>query len=170
MRPRKGAPTHPKKTFVLAALWAVALGSAASGGDASQVKDPVIGQYVLKGAEAYDEKSGLTWRRCSYGQRWQEGTGCIGLIRTLAWNDAMRIPPEGWRLPTIDELRTLISAGSNLALDEVVFPDMDVDKPIYWTSTPYGSSYAWIVDFNGGGWGDNINSNPSAIRLVRTGQ
>lgn len=167
MPSRNDALTLRKPAFVLVALWTIAFGSAAFAGDAGQAKDTVIGQYVVKGAAVYDEKSGLTWQRCSYGQRWQEGAGCIGPVRTLAWNEAMRTPPEGWRLPTIDELRTLISVASNLAINEDAFPDMDVDKSIYWTSTPYGSSYAWIVDFNGGGWGDNVDSNPCAIRFVQ---
>ena len=47
-------------------------------------------RYVLKGGEAYDKKTDLTWQRCSIGQRWKEGTGCVGVIKQLDWDESMK--------------------------------------------------------------------------------
>ncbi|MDY0164273.1 hypothetical protein [Desulfobotulus sp.] len=54
-----------------------------------------------------DNSSGLEWQRCPYGQSWT-GSGCNGATWQGNWYDAVRITaPGGFRLPTIDELKSL---------------------------------------------------------------
>jgi len=98
----------------------------------------------------YDHQTNLTWQRCSVGQRWKEQLGCVGVIRQMTWQEAMSQATGGWRVPSINELTSLISPTcSNPAINEEVFPDMELDKLWYWTSTDTGSS-VWYVAFGTG--------------------
>src|SRR4051812_9561251 len=111
---------------------------------------PADSRYTVKGDKVYDATTNLTWQRCSYGLHWSDTTGCGGVVGGVTWDGAMSAPPEGWRLPTIDELKSLIVIGcDSITIDKAAFPDIEIGKSIYWTSSTYGSS-SWIVDFDGG--------------------
>ncbi len=141
--------------------------------DASQPNSKPSGQYVIAGATVYDKKADLTWQRCSIGQSWRRGAGCVGVVRTMTWDEAMRTATGDWRVPTIDELRTLVSEScKSPAINEEAFPDMSSDAFWYWSSTNNGSLAAWYVDFGVGISGIGFNGRPytDAVRLVRGGQ
>jgi hypothetical protein len=76
-----------------------------------------------------------------------------------------------WRLPTLDELKTLVdSTQTPPKINHTFFPDTRLDA--YWSSTTDASntSFAWGVDFfYGGGY---MYSKPSSyyVRAVRGGQ
>lgn len=133
-------------------------------------------QYVIHGDTVYDRKSNLTWQRCSIGQQWSEGSGCVGNIKTMTFDDAQKQGDKTWRVPTEDELATLIDARRQAnnqipTIDVVAFPNMDTGKLWYWTSTPNTASLAWLVFFadgSVGGYGNRGSTN--AVRLVRSGQ
>lgn len=66
---------------------------------------------IAKEGEVVDKKSGLIWRRCSLGQEWQKGKGCVGEIELIKRKEAenrARALGNGWRMPSIDELLTLV--------------------------------------------------------------
>ncbi|WP_333805097.1 Lcl C-terminal domain-containing protein [Sulfurospirillum sp.] len=66
---------------------------------------------VTKESEVVDKKSGLIWRRCSLGQEWQKGKGCVGDVAFLRHSEVeeqIRLLGKNWRLPSIDELLTLV--------------------------------------------------------------
>src|SRR5688572_9743914 len=65
-------------------------------------------RYEVKGAEVFDKETNLTWQRCSVGQEWKEGAGCVGEVRELSRAEA-RKTPANWRLPTKEELDGLLS-------------------------------------------------------------
>lgn len=142
-----------------------------------------------------DTRTNLTWQRCSVGQRWT-GSSCDGEATEFTWAEAMRLGSSGWRLPTVDELATLVvcSSGSRLpsarpggrlvaetagscqgnytrpTIDLRVFPNTPVTS--FWSSSPYaGNSHrAWLVYFYDGGANYlNMNGN-RRVRLVRAGQ
>lgn len=75
-----------------------------------------------------------------------------------------------WRLPTRDELLTLVDASmSPLKIEEAWFPN---SYRAYWSSSPtvvydYGT---WGVNFSYGSVFDNPRSGAFAVRLVRTSQ
>jgi Protein of unknown function (DUF1566) len=75
---------------------------------------------------------------------------------------------EGWRLPTTDELKTLIVA------DDEVTVTLDKHKNVFWSSSPYVgvAGYAWFVFFSTGGvyGGDAFRGGSGYVRLVRAGQ
>jgi len=126
-------------------------------------------RYVISGATAYDTKTHLTWQRCSQGQTWSV-SGCTGAVRQMSW-DETHSWSENWRLPTKDELLTLVASEcKNPAINEVVFPGMDLKQPWYWTSTDSNASWAWAVDLGDGGtsaYAGHLHAYTLSVRLVR---
>jgi len=67
--------------------------------------------FIATEDEVVDKKSGLIWRRCSLGQAWQKGKGCVGEIELIKRKEAEERANslgKGWRIPSIDELLTLV--------------------------------------------------------------
>ena len=127
-------------------------------------------RYVIRGAEVYDSRTKLTWARCSVGQEWKDER-CLGAVNSFTFASAQKQAGNGWRVPTEDELVTLIDPDRKTfpTIDIVAFPGMDASHPWYWSSTPNGNAIAWYVDFSSGytsGFIDVINT--LAIRLVRS--
>ena len=94
-------------------------------------------RYVINGGEVYDQKTDLTWNRCSVGQHWREGTGCVGVIKEFTFGEALQLADGTWHVPNKDELGTLIDYErlknkQPPMIDVVAFPDMDFSKLVYW--------------------------------------
>lgn len=160
-----------------------------------------------------DTKTNLMWQRCSYGQRWN-GSNCEGDPNTMTldeacaskiqqapwralWSNKSQAWPsfagyDDWRLPTIEELRSLIWCSNGTAqeeawkygcsgmgnrngpyekptLDANVFPNTPPWQ--YWSTSASAyssaSSRAWVVYFGGGCVNDFSGSYSYAVRLVR---
>jgi Protein of unknown function (DUF1566) len=153
---------------LLAAAVAAGFGTRApSRPDLAETAPAPASRFAVDGALATDRASHLVWQRCSVGQRWTEG-GCIGVVRQMSWQDAMSQGKQGWRLPTKDELLTLVSASKDIAIDERVFPDMEFNKLWYWTSTRSESS-TWYVAFGGGSAHLGVPGDRNSVRLVKGG-
>jgi hypothetical protein len=132
-------------------------------------------RYSIKKDGVLDKKTDLTWARCSIGQRWKGKLGCVGIVKSFTFQEAQQQGGKGWRVPTKDELASLIDytrKGTAPApiIDIVAFPDMYLLKYVYWSSTPIDAKEGWNVDFQEG----SINNDPlvstNALRLVRGGQ
>jgi len=132
-------------------------------------EDTPASRYAISDSgEVHDTRTHLIWRRCSVGQRWAGELGCVGVIRQMNWEAAMRASPAGWRLPSKDELSTLVSAAcKNPAINEEVFPDMELTKLWYWTRSESGAA-AWYVAFGGGTARIGTRTQLNAVRLVRS--
>jgi Protein of unknown function (DUF1566) len=138
--------------------------------DADKPNRTPAARYVLNAGEAYDRKTDLTWQRCSIGQHWKDGTGCVGVIKQVTWDEATAQASKGWRMPNKDELLTLISPSCHKpAINEEVFPDMELDKLWYWTSSDNGPFLAWLVDFADGQSNSFDRTDLGTLRLVRDG-
>ena len=127
------------------------------------------GRFEARGNEVLDRQTSLRWQRCNSGQIWQAGLGCAGVPRYYTHEDATRAASDGWRLPSKNELMTLVEKGRPLHIDTDAFPDVHPDKATYWTSTPYvgGGHQFFCVNFP---FGTSDNCDPSgtrALRLVR---
>ena len=134
----------------------------------------VTNQYEIKGGSVYDKKTKLTWARCSVGQKWDAESGCVGIIKTFTFDEAQHQAGGGWRVPTKDELGSLVDHlrtdnKQKPTIDEVAFPNMDFSNLGYWTSSPAGDSGGWDVNFSDGSINGyyGYRSNTLAVRLVR---
>lgn len=139
------------------------------------------GDFTLDGATALHHKTGLTWQRCGVGQTWDDSTGsCTGSLTTFTWKEALeeaaKPANDGWRLPNIKELATIVEHNCHQpAINEVVFPNTLFNY--YWTMSPSmrQPTHAWGVHFREGVAGSNAknsvainNSNVSIhVRLVK---
>ncbi|WP_082876835.1 DUF1566 domain-containing protein [Hydrogenophaga crassostreae] len=111
--------------------------------------EPTAQRFSLNGAEVVDAATGLVWARCSIGQGWV-GNGCSGTPAQYTHEQALEIAKStnGWRLPNVKELASIIDRGCfQPAIDTVAFPS---SGGVYWTSSPFngaGGPGAWLVDF-----------------------
>jgi hypothetical protein len=129
-------------------------------------------RYVLiEGSTAvYDGNTNLIWKRCQEGKYWAEGF-CKGIGKELNWEEAMRAARNGWRLPTINELKTLSQPPNTegIWIDSQYFPD--TDPGTYWSSTAseFSAEAAWDFNFRQGHpFGGANRTYKSHVRLVRT--
>lgn len=136
-------------------------------------------RFVLDDEVAKDAKTKLVWKRCSHGLEWLDRDGCGGKIEGLPLNaahDLARKAGGGWRLPTADELLTLVVRGcGEPAIDRDIFPDVPLDPggegSLYWTSTPAGMLNMTItVDFRDGTYDMHSPGLFYFVRLVRTAE
>jgi len=82
-----------------------------------------------------DQQTGLQWSRCSLGQSWKDNT-CQDKPQALPYAIAALAVEEGWRLPTVSELSSLIELRcSGPAINNNIFPT--TTTAIYWTATRF---------------------------------
>lgn len=135
---------------------------------------------IAKDAEVRDTKTGLIWRRCALGQTWQTTKGCVGeiaLMRRAEVDENVRLLGGGWRLPTVDELLTLIDARcQEPVINTKIFGkvrDMTGEGANYLTASVYLEGDALIpalfytVDLLNGGVDAHTKGFVGAVRLVR---
>jgi hypothetical protein len=147
------------------------------------------GQYIDHGdGTITDTKTGLMWKRCSEGL---SGVNCEeGKVKEYKWDDAVNrfknVEYAGyadWRLPTIDELKTLVYCSKGKDNDDDYCNDGSETPTInqqafpntawgYWSGSPDAdnSVYAWYVYFYYGNSFNDYRVNGYAVRLVRGGQ
>jgi len=97
--------------------------------------------------------------------------GCDTVKYVAAVNAAGWCGHRDWRLPTVDELSSIVNYGRSLpAISTDYFPDI-VMPAGFWSSTPSaaGPSYAWIAIYDDGYLGTCVKSWNYYLRLVRGG-
>jgi len=124
------------------------------------------------GAVVRHETTGLEWRRCAEGMSWT-GSGCTGTTISRTWSGALQYAhaESGWRLPNINELRSIVErCRINPAINQQVFPNTPTSN--FWSASPSAgySDNAWYVNFGNGSDTNWIKSNAYRVRLVRGGQ
>jgi hypothetical protein len=129
--------------------------------------------FSADGAEVKDTSTGLTWQRCSEGQQLSNDR-CTGKAIEYNYKGALthaksRISREAaWRVPSIDELGTLVvKSGRPTAIDTNVFPDTVANR--YWSSSPHDTdaTQAMVVLFKDGHVFKYHRNNKAHVRLVR---
>jgi hypothetical protein len=134
-----------------------------------------------------DSSTGLQWMRCSLGQTWN-GATCTGEAKEYTLDEAQRIAPAGWRLPTTEELASLVYCSSGKpaywkpgsggckgaygrpTIWSAAFPNTPASW--FWSSSPLAgyAGFAWSVIFDSGRVGNSYEPAPLYVRLVRSGQ
>jgi len=123
---------------------------------------------------AYHQKTGLTWKRCAEGQSWDAvNKTCTGTPTTYTWSVALSRADGGWRLPNINELRSIVERRHwDPAVNATVFPN--TSGLSFWSASPYApyAGRAWSVVFYYGNDYAYVlgDSSAYAVRLVRGGQ
>lgn len=129
-----------------------------------------------------DTETNLRWQRCSVGQTWT-GETCSGEAAKLGWKQAMLKAEDGWRLPTIDELDTLVhcSTARNPNVHHLRGGGClgEFDRPVintevfpktpphwYWSSAAYGSG-GRVIGFGSGSFDYWSGDEQLRARLVR---
>jgi hypothetical protein len=160
-----------RATPYLVAVWLLLLipplGRAQAGGEATPTQ---LKQFTIR-----DRSSGLEWLRCSVGQVWN-GYTCIGNARMLSLDEALQAEVlaqnelgAGWRLPSVDELRTLVCEScTQPKIDSRLYPNT-MAAP-YWSSSKNRWSIGryWTVNFyTGHTFGRNAPDMARYVRLVK---
>lgn len=113
-------------------------------------------------------KTGLRWKRCAEGMTWT-GSTCAGESKEYIWKDAKALGVNGWRLPSIEELRTIVEKGNIPTINAAAFPNTPASH--FWSASSYGEYSAWYVYFNNGDDGNYFKAHYYLyVRLVRGGQ
>ena len=111
-----------------------------------------------------DNVTGIMWQQAVPASRY-------------SWADAVAYCPtlplaghSDWRLPSIIELLSIVDYGHPISINPTYFPSTVASGfSEFWSSSPVAGSpsYAWYVDFTGGGssYFDNFMSYP--VRCVR---
>jgi hypothetical protein len=101
---------------------------------------------VLGGTAVFDRTTGLVWERGPTGQlmTWDAAVAYCPTLTVGGKND--------WRLPTIDELKTLMDATQSNPALPLGHHFVGVQPYGYWSSTTYAvyQSAAWYVYFYNG--------------------
>lgn len=109
---------------------------------------PASHMEVSEHGYVVDSYTQLEWQRCPAGQTLSDGQ-CIGEAEELTWSEALAYANEasadGWRLPNVKELNTIVDyACAEPAYHPELFPDYEGPQHS-WTSTPA----AWREEMQG---------------------
>ena len=113
-------------------------------------------QFFEEGHLVRDVRNNIVWLRCSVGQRWEYHTGkCVGKVVRLnqeeikdAIEQANQQLGGSWRLPSVEELETLICENCEPPKIRIkYFPD--IQREAYWTGSQnfFNSKMYWSVNF-----------------------
>ncbi len=111
-----------------------------------------------------DQQTGLQWSRCSLGQHWKDNT-CQGEARALPYAIAALVAEDGWRLPDLRELNSLVELRcSDPAINNKVFPA--TAAAVYWTATRFVNrdGHFWQVHFL---HGEAVSEKADSVAYVR---
>jgi len=98
-----------------------------------------------------DSRTGLTWKRCLAGQSFSNGS-CNSSATNSTWDNALKLPLSGWRIPNIKELQSIVDETKyNPAINADCFPT-SVGNVYIWSSSldAANAANAWLVDFKDG--------------------
>ncbi len=119
------------------------------------------GCRVSRGGTITDTDTKLTWQAVvdETARTWDDA---------VAYCDALALDGGGWRLPRLNELRSLVDAGrASPAIDTSAFPGTPNEN--FWTASPFARTpgNAWYVYFADGFAGYNLTTSTYRVRCVR---
>lgn len=108
-----------------------------------------------------DTQTNLQWMRFALGQLW-DGKTNVSEAKRYTWQEALTAANEfnqagglaayrDWRVPTIDELKTIVEHGKKPSINHAMFPATPLS--LFWSCTVANNgnqALAWAVYFYGG--------------------
>ncbi len=146
----------------------LALASIAGAASAECTFEPQIqsSRYEFRGSQVFDKETKLTWQRCAMGQKWQEGLGCVGTPQQLTWSEVQKLK-GAWRVPTKEELDTLVSNACLRKVNAEAFPGISLQYPSYWTRSETAPDLTWTVDLTSGHAFNSLRTSTNGAMLVQ---
>lgn len=167
-----GANMFFLRYFALLAI--VALVSSAVAQSACALPDRYVVQTVSypsdeTGNTVLDKRTGVQWRRCEEGQRW-DGRTCQGQARPFTHEQALRHAASLslWRIPDIKQLGSLPQRTCRFpALEGPMFVTGGLSLS-YWSSTPFIAAPAlvWLLEVNTGRVIYGERSDQAGLRMI----
>jgi hypothetical protein len=99
-------------------------------------------RFAVNAQVIQDNHTHLLWTRCPIGMRWVSSM-CVEHVHRFLYREAVAFVKQvqaaspGWRLPTREEMKTLLSADGHHLVDNELFSDLTDSECYYWTSTPF---------------------------------
>ena len=122
-------------------------------------------ELVMNNEAVLDRETGLVWQRDTSDDQydWYSAQSYCYIINLGG--------RKGWRLPTIDELATLVDPIQSVPALPIGHLFTNV-KSFYWSSTTYAGStnHAWLVSFGSGDVINSLKTSSYYVRAVRSGQ
>ena len=135
--------------------------------------------HVARYAAVIDQKTQLMWAINPHksadfpnppkAMTWQEAQVWLKQVNQRGW-----CGHKDWRLPTVEELKSLLlpEKRQDLFIRQDVFADIPTGLYGVWSSSSYADygNYAWFVNFNSSNVGGNYKTYSYYVRVVRSGQ
>ncbi len=131
---------------------------------------------VMGGAAVRDNETGLVWEQSPSTTAFPWSNTTIGITTAPTHCNQLNVGNrKGWRLPTIQELASLVDPTQSNPTLPAGHPFSNVQSTFfYWSATTFApdTSFAWAVGFNAGsvGAGGKSNGNGFFAWCVRGGQ
>ncbi|MGU3575413.1 DUF1566 domain-containing protein [Brucellaceae bacterium C25G] len=118
--------------------------------------------FITQGEHAEDRRTGLIWKRCAAGMKWDETKeSCIGQPQSFNQKTALeeaQINGKEWRVPSGEELETLlVDTCAGPKINTRIFPSTEAsdygEGAKFWTSTEAMPGMFYYFDFTNG-WVD----------------
>jgi hypothetical protein len=126
---------------------------------AQEAASPNPEYNALMAQGMWRDPTGAVWMRCSIGQTWN-GAGCDGEATKFIWDNAVLAVgslnyggQSDWRLPTIDELKSISLPEKEGYAPPMIFrPSTKDHYGWFWSTTTkaFRKSYAWGIYFGNG--------------------
>jgi hypothetical protein len=137
---------------------------------------PTWSQHFTKGrfsvlplfgsAAVFDKETGLVWEKTP-------STGVSTWFNRLTRCYNLEVGGrKGWRVPTIEELASLVDTSQPAPTLPAGHPFVNVQSFLYWSATTLAGNtgFAWVVDFSSGVVDSGVKSDGFLVWCVRGGQ
>jgi len=118
------------------------------------------------GDAVLDKETGRVWEK-------QPSTGAGDWFNRLTRCYNLEVGGrKGWRVPTIEELASLVDTSQPALTLPASNPFTNVQSSNYWSATTVAgdTSFAWVVDFSNGIVNTGLKTNDKFVWCVRGGQ
>lgn len=167
----------PSSSLIAALSFAASASVFAQCNSQVQTTAPDTRFVVHNNATVTDTTTGLQWKRCAEGYRWENNTCSedAQATKTYSWGEALTSTTnqefagfDDWRMPNKIELASIVEYSCfEPAINSSVFPGTPASG--FWSNTPnhFNIRFAWAINFAQGEHTTTAKTNLFALRMVR---